>query len=61
MTSGHVRFGSLVDIKARRCDVRFTPESGHVRRNYGCPLSGNSGHDSQPDLPHLRAITLRSA
>jgi hypothetical protein len=25
-------------------DVRFTPESGHVRRNTSCPLCANSGH-----------------
>jgi hypothetical protein len=25
-------------------DVRFTPESGHVQCNSGCPLSANSGH-----------------
>ena len=24
--------------------VRFTPKSGHVRCNYTCPLSANSGH-----------------
>src|SRR5215467_7722587 len=24
--------------------VRFTPESGHVRCNEGCPLWANSGH-----------------
>jgi hypothetical protein len=24
--------------------VCFTPESGHVRCNYGCPLWANSGH-----------------
>jgi hypothetical protein len=31
--------------------VRFTPESGHVRCSYGCPLWANSGH---------RPITTRS-
>jgi hypothetical protein len=25
-------------------NVRFTPESGHVRCNEGCPLWANSGH-----------------
>ena len=25
-------------------DVRFTPESGHVQCDYGCPLSAISGH-----------------
>jgi hypothetical protein len=32
------------DISQSSSDVRFTPESGHVRRNYGCPLRANSGH-----------------
>src|SRR5215472_11184707 len=27
-----------------RAYVRFTPESGHVRYNYGCPLWAKSGH-----------------
>jgi hypothetical protein len=26
---GNVRFGPKADISLRRCDVRFTPESGH--------------------------------
>jgi hypothetical protein len=26
-----VRFGSLADMTASVCDVRFTPNSGHVR------------------------------
>ena len=30
----HVRFGSLADILARQCDVRFTPES-----DIGCVVS----------------------
>ena len=28
-TSEDVRFGSLADIAASSCDVRFTPNSGH--------------------------------
>jgi hypothetical protein len=28
--------------------VCFTPESGHVRCNYGCPLWANSGHFKPP-------------
>jgi hypothetical protein len=39
-----VRFGSKADMAASDLDVRFTPESGHVRRNVGCPLRANSGH-----------------
>jgi hypothetical protein len=29
---------------SRKGDVCSTPESGHVRCNYGCPLWANSGH-----------------
>jgi hypothetical protein len=29
-----IRFGSLVDILAVNCDVRFTPESGHSARSW---------------------------
>ena len=32
-------------------NVRFTPKSGHVQCNEGCPLSANSGHLSV--LDHL--------
>ena len=40
----HVRFGSKADVCAAKGHVRFTPESGHVRRNYRCPLWAKSGH-----------------
>jgi len=33
-----VRFGSKADIRNAKGHVRFTLESGHVRRNYGCLL-----------------------
>ena len=39
-----VRFGSLADILAVNCDVRFTPESGHSAVQDKYPLSANSGH-----------------
>src|SRR6185295_7889224 len=32
------------DICAAIGDVRFTPESGHVRRTSPCPLRAKSGH-----------------
>jgi hypothetical protein len=40
----------------RRCDVRFTPESGHVQCNSVCPLCANSGlmHRSKQ---HFYSIT----
>jgi hypothetical protein len=34
--------------------VRFTPNSGHVRRNVGCPLCANSGHADQKRTKHIR-------
>jgi len=45
-------------------DVRFTPESGHVRCNLGCPLWANSGND--PVCPsfgnvHVLQDTKRSS
>ena len=38
------RFGSKADMCSAKRHVRFTPESGHVRRNFVCPLCANSGH-----------------
>ena len=40
---GHVRFGSLEDIRERIRDVRFTPDSGHSSVQVGCPRSAISG------------------
>src|SRR5262245_20424996 len=39
-----VRFGSYADICAAKTDVRFTPESGHVRCTRPCLLGARSGH-----------------
>ena len=33
-----VRFGSKADICSAKGHVRFTPESGHVQSDQGCPL-----------------------
>jgi hypothetical protein len=41
-----VRFGSKADIRAAKCHVRFTPESGHVQCNGPCLLWAKSGHSS---------------
>jgi hypothetical protein len=66
----NVRFGSLADIRTAQSYVRFTPNSGHVRRTTSCLLSANSGHFCQLDLvavlcqaarPTRRSISLRSA
>ena len=48
----HVRFGSLANIRTAKSHVRFTPESGHVRCNEGCPLWANSGHGGVPSDVH---------
>ena len=52
--SANVRFGSQADILRCQCDVRFTPESGHVRCNSICPLSANSGHRDKACLSAIR-------
>ena len=49
--AGDVRFGSKADMCGAKSHVRFTPESGHVRCNWGCPLSANSGQ------PNTHSIT----
>ena len=41
--AAHVRFGSKADIPLRRCDVRFTPNSGHRGQTVGCLLCAKSG------------------
>jgi hypothetical protein len=42
-----VAVGSLTDMVASQCDVRFTPTCGHVQRKVKCPLWANSGHADQ--------------
>src|SRR5215831_6376142 len=42
--TAHVRFGSKADICSAPTHVRFTPESGHVRRTSSCLLWAKSGH-----------------
>ena len=37
-----------------RKHVRFTPESGHVRRTRPCPLWANSGHMLLPERAGLQ-------
>ncbi|MGB8679499.1 MAG: hypothetical protein WCD59_17595, partial [Pseudolabrys sp.] len=43
-TGSGVRFGSLADMCSANGHVRFTPNSRHVQRKSGCPLSAKSGH-----------------
>jgi hypothetical protein len=38
-----VRLGSLADIAAALSNVRFTPESGHRRKQSSCPLCARNG------------------
>jgi hypothetical protein len=35
---------SLAEIRLKKRDVRFTPESGHSSLRIKCPLCANSGH-----------------
>jgi len=35
-------------LRRRLANVRFTPKSGHVRCNHGCPLWAKSGHGFWP-------------
>src|SRR5262249_44186867 len=48
ITTPNGRSVFAADIICRRRHVRFTPESGRVRCNQGCPLWANSGHDAFP-------------
>ncbi len=38
-------------------NVRFTPESGHVRCTSLCPLCANSGHSSRCAYMRIRSVT----
>jgi len=49
----HVRFTPNSDRKSGLLHVCFTPESGHVRCNWECPLWAKSGHACR------RLLTLR--
>ena len=40
--ASEVRFGSQADILVRKCDVCFTPKSGHCRPTVECPLCAKS-------------------
>ena len=44
LAGAHVRFGSSADICSAKGHVRFTPNSGHLKRTSPCPLCANSGH-----------------
>ena len=50
--------GQKQTYAVRKGHVRFTPESGHVRRNYECPLWAKSGHSSH--VPEsLKLVIMR--
>jgi hypothetical protein len=46
---GTIHGKSEADICSAPAHVRFTPKSGHVQRNEGCPLCAKSGHWSPRD------------
>jgi len=41
--------------------VRFAPKATQLLGSSGMSRRARSGHDGQPDLPHLREMMLRSA
>jgi hypothetical protein len=54
----NVRFGSKADILVLKCDVCFTPKSGHCRPTVECPLSAKSRRT--PRTPLARTGSLPS-
>jgi hypothetical protein len=54
-----VRYGSKADIAPVKCDVRFTPKSGHCRTTLGCPLCAKSRH-TPPYICNLIPENARS-
>src|SRR6516165_8391510 len=53
---------SVFGVKRTCRDVRFSPNSGHQRLSFGCPLCANSGHELWTKCPGLtteRAMTSR--
>ena len=56
-------YAEIKDIQgACGSHVRFTPESGHVRCSYRCPLWAKSGHQcTQPFVAMLRRFSARCA
>src|ERR1700746_1166892 len=54
-----VSIGSKTDIRLKKRDVRFTPESGHQLRARGCPLSANSRHAPLHPIISSRAKSAR--
>jgi hypothetical protein len=52
----------IFDVRFSLNDVRFTPESGHVRCNWGCPLWAKSGPKSlRADEYRMLADSLHCA
>jgi hypothetical protein len=60
LLSPNVRFGSKADICSAMGHVRFTPESGHVQCNQGCPLWANSNIASFIGSPRRRGRAVRT-
>ena len=49
--------GQRNNLNDHNSDVRFTPNSGHVRCNSVCPLSAKSGHTSTRVKKETASIT----
>ena len=45
-----------MSIRTAKSHVRFTPNSGHVRCNSGCPLRANSGHEQKRKSGAMSAL-----
>jgi hypothetical protein len=56
--ANHVRFGSLADIGGLIGNVRFTPQSGHLRRSNRCSLRARNGLSqiSSTSTSNLRGV-----
>src|SRR5215510_8065526 len=56
----HCPLWSTADISQCKRHVRFTPESGHVRCNQGCPLWAKSGLMQRSNLDRYSINSLAS-
>ena len=54
------RFGSLADICAAKCNVRFTPESGHVQRTSLSRFTPNSGIRLRVEMQRVTILSVYS-
>src|SRR5262249_47263304 len=58
VAQGRAAQGRGAGMSAHVHNVRFTPKSGHVRRNSSCLLWAKSGHDARTVLIYLNRADL---